>query len=139
MTKDLINKDQTLPTTAEELQKFIVVGNEALKEEEARLKAINDAELGQEVYLKYLYQAQEKARIVIEAVIRTGELLTLENKKTHKKPKFNESYTGVTLIGKSPLRGSESTLPENITKDLAFRYRFIYKNKEKVREIIDGY
>jgi len=134
MTKDLINKDQTLPTTAEELQKFIMVGNEALKAEEAKLKAINDAELGQEVYLKYLYQAQEKARIVIEAIIRTGELLTLENKKTHQKPKFLEGPSGGTLEigGDKALKGSESTLPENITKDLSHRYQIIFRNKEKV-------
>ncbi|KKL15256.1 hypothetical protein LCGC14_2507420 [marine sediment metagenome] len=74
--------------------------------------------------------AQEKARIVIEAVIKTGELL-IESGKSQQKPIRTEGRSGTTL------GGSESTLPENIDKDLAYRYRIIYRNRDKVRETID--
>jgi len=34
---------------------------------------------------------------------------------------------------------SEKSLPKNITKDLSHRYQFIFRNKEKVREITNRY
>jgi len=63
-----------VPSTIEELSKFILVGREKLVSVRAEIRAIEKVGLAQEVRNQKLAEAQSIAEAVLDAEIRMGEL-----------------------------------------------------------------
>jgi len=99
--KELIKKPELLPDTIDKLQEFVLIGKQRLIACKAHLKAINDVNLGINVYDQKLHETQDLAGIVLMAEAKMGELI----KKNP--PGFRRGKSG--QIKQNPL-------PPNITQ-----------------------
>jgi hypothetical protein len=72
---EIINVNNTLPTTIEDLSKFVLVGREKLVAVRAEIRAIEKVGLAQEVRQQKLQEAQDIAEAVLDAEVRIGELM----------------------------------------------------------------
>lgn len=86
---DIILQDHQLPSTVEDLSRFILVGREKLIAVRAEIRAINAVGLATEVREQKLKEAQAIAEAVLDAEVRIGQLMAEVPKAT----KGNQ-YTG---------------------------------------------
>ena len=102
---DLIKHDyETLPDTIEELNYFVKVGTEEIKAHKAVLKALQEAGASAEYFKDRLAHAQDRAEMVIEAMVRMGILI--ESEGEHRGGKSDRSSIG----------GTSNPLPKGIDK-----------------------
>lgn len=73
---EIINVNHALPTTIEDLSKFVLVGREKLVAVRAEIRAIDKVGLAQEVRAQKLSEAQDIADAVLDAEVRIGELMS---------------------------------------------------------------
>ena len=83
-----------LPSTIEDLSKFILIGNDKLQAVRAEISAIEKLGLAQEVHAQKLAEAQDIAEIVTLAKLKMGELLNGLPKVTNNNPIGNNQYRG---------------------------------------------
>ena len=88
---EIINANHALPTTIDDLSKFVLVGREKLVAVRAEIRAIEKVGLAQEVRTQKLAEAQDIAEAVLDAEVRIGELMS-------KVPKNQVSKTGKRII-----------------------------------------
>lgn len=69
------NAKERLPTTMDELSKFVLVGREKLVAVRAEIRAIEKVGLAQEVREQKLREAQDISEAVLDAEVRIGELM----------------------------------------------------------------
>jgi DNA N-6-adenine-methyltransferase (Dam). len=67
--------NQSLPSTLEDLSKFVLVGREQLVAVRAAIRAIDKVGIAQEVRNQKLKEGQEIAEAVLDAEVRIGELM----------------------------------------------------------------
>ena len=67
--------NQSLPSTIEDLSKFVLVGREQLVAVRAAIRAIDKVGIAQEVRNQKLKEGQEIAEAVLDAEVRIGELM----------------------------------------------------------------
>lgn len=72
---EIINVNHALPTTIDDLSKFVLVGREKLVAVRAEIRAIEKVGLAQEVRTQKLAEAQDIAEAVLDAEVRIGELM----------------------------------------------------------------
>lgn len=72
---EIINVNHALPTTIDDLSKFVLVGREKLVAVRAEIRAIDKVGLAQEVRTQKLAEAQDIAEAVLDAEVRIGELM----------------------------------------------------------------
>lgn len=123
MQQEIIEHEDNLPTTIEELIDFVIVGNEAIKSFKAKLRACNKAELAKNAKEQALMDGRKVSRLVYDAEIRLGELLSNIEPKRNK-----EGGTQSTSL---------KSLPEGITKDESRYAQEFYRNQEVVNEIFE--
>ena len=82
-------RPESLPTTLDELSRFVLVGREKLNAVRAEIRAIDKVGLAQEVRQQKLREAQEISEAVLDAEVRIGQLMA----KVPKATKGNQ-YTG---------------------------------------------
>lgn len=75
METGLTNVTGSLPTTIDDLSKFILVGREKLVAVRAEIRAIDKVGLAQEVREQKLHEAQDIAESVLDAEVKIGELM----------------------------------------------------------------
>jgi len=134
---DLITQSQNLPSTLEDLSRFVLVGREKLKAVRAEIRAIDNLNLATEVRAQKLQEAQEISNAVIDAETRIGVLtLQMEVKsggdrksekiKRHSGMTFDSGY----MTAEEALAEAEKLKPTTKTeriKELGF-------NKQQVSE-----
>ena len=72
---DIINVNHSLPTSIEDLSRFVLIGREKLVAVRAEIRAISKVGLAQEVREQKLKEAQEISEAVLDAEVRIGELM----------------------------------------------------------------
>lgn len=79
---DLINIENNLPVSIEDLSKFVLIGDDKLQAVKAEISAIKKLGLAKEVHEQKLREGQEIAEMVTLAKIKMGELLNSLPKAT---------------------------------------------------------
>lgn len=72
---DIITTNQQLPTTIEDLSKFVLIGRDKMTAVRAEIRAINKLGLAREVHEQKLQEAQEISEIVLDAEVKLGEMM----------------------------------------------------------------
>ena len=98
---ELKKQDIYLPATIEELHEFILIGKEKIKLHKAKIKAIQNSNMAEEVLKIALEDGQDAGTAVIYAEAKLGEFL-------EKIPKQGDKY--------SYLGGTIPSFPEGIDK-----------------------
>ena len=75
MQREIIEHEDKLPATIEELIDFVIVSNEAVQGFKAKLKACDKAESAKEARDTTLKDGRKMSRLHLEAESRLGELL----------------------------------------------------------------
>jgi len=112
--KDVVVADTLLPATAEELQKFILIGKEQLKAHKAKIRAIDKIGMAVAAKEAALTDAQDLADILLDAEAKLGEILAAT-------PDFHSSGKG-TMKRKS--------LPNGIDKKQSHYAQKVAKAKK---------
>ena len=86
---EIILANNNLPTTIDDLAKFVLIGRDRMAAVRAEMRAINRLELAQEVREQKLSEAQDIAEVVLDAEVKLGQLIAAMPKAT----KGNQ-YTG---------------------------------------------
>ena len=100
----IINQQNNLPTTVEDLSKFVLIGREKLNAVRAEIRAIDKVEFATEVREQKLSEAQDIAEAVLDAEVRLGELIAQLPKATSTN---NPSGTKKTQIDTAVDLGSD--------------------------------
>jgi len=104
---DLIKSTEHLLTTFEDLQKFILIGKEALKAQKAKIRAIEKAEMAATALEAARQDTQDIADILLDAEVKLGEMLE----------KIDKSASQLKGPQSGSQRGTaEKSLPSGITK-----------------------
>lgn len=72
---EIITTNTNLPTTIDDLSRFVLVGREKLVSVRAEIRAIEKVGLAQEVREQKLREAQDISEAVLDAEVRIGELM----------------------------------------------------------------
>ena len=87
---NLTTTNAQLPTTFEDLSKFVLIGREKLTAVRAEIRAIDKVGLAEEVRKQKLEEAQAISEAVLDAEVKIGELMAkvpkAQGKRTDKKP-----------------------------------------------------
>ncbi len=120
---DLVKRPEQLPSTIEELNKFILINKEKLKAYEAKLRAIEKVGLAKDVRNLALDDSQKMATALLWAEARLGELLD----------KIKQKYvsSGRGTIEKQP------SLPPGINKKQSHYAQQLAKHPEVINEVIE--
>jgi DNA modification methylase len=129
---EITTVNNSLPTTIEDLSKFVLIGREKLVAVRAEIRAIQKVGLAQEVREQKLAEAQEIAEAVLDAEVRIGELMAKVPKASHDR---GNQYTG----GKSTLVSGSQTKTEVIkaagfTPKQVERFETLAKHPEIVEQ-----
>jgi len=107
-----------LPTTIEDLQKFVLIGREKLIAVKANIRAIEKLELATEVREQKQEEAQFLASALLDAETRIGEILK-------ERPTETRSSHG----------GTSKPLPEGINKKQSHYFQTLAENKDIVEKV----
>ena len=91
MTEQIVVSEQRLPSTIEEISKFVLVGREKLAAVRAEINAIKKVGLAKEVLEQKKTEAQEIAELVTLAEVRIGAMLKEIPKATPNNNPFHEN------------------------------------------------
>lgn len=86
---DIIVTNSSLPSTIEDLSRFVLVGREKLTAVRAEIRAIDKVGLAQEVRAQKLAEAQDISEAVLDAEVRLGELMSKLPKNNVGRPEKN--------------------------------------------------
>jgi hypothetical protein len=71
----IITVNQQLPSTIEDLAKFVLIGRDRMAAVRAEIRAIDKLGLASTVYKQKLQEAQDIAEIVLDAEVKMGEMI----------------------------------------------------------------
>lgn len=83
---DLIVREKNLPSTMEDLSKFVLVGRDKLQAVRAEISAMQNLNLAKDVREQKLAEGQEIGKLVLLAEARLGELFNQMPKQTNNNP-----------------------------------------------------
>lgn len=72
---EIITTNQQLPTTIEDLSKFVLIGRDRMTAVRAEIRAISKLGLASTVYQQKLQEAQDIAEVVLDAEVKLGEMM----------------------------------------------------------------
>ena len=72
---EIINVNHALPTTIDDLSRFVLIGREKLVAVRAEIRAIDKVGVAQGVRAQKLKEAQEISEAVLDAEVKIGELM----------------------------------------------------------------
>ena len=123
---ELQTQNYNLPTTIEDLSKFVLIGREQLNAVRAAIRAIDKVGLATEVREQKLQEAQDLADAVLDAEVRIGEL-------TAELPKAQGARN--ELRCNDAPKSKASRLEEmGIQKDAVKRFEQLAKHPEAVKQ-----
>ena len=117
----LILKKNQLPIKTEDLFKFILVGKEKLRAQQAKIRAIDKVGMAHAAKEAALTDAQDIADILLDAEAKLGEMLESVPKKREKQG--------------SSQRTSLPSLPSGITKKDSHYAQELARNKDIIEEV----
>jgi hypothetical protein len=120
-SKDLIAYKEQIPTTVEDLQKFILIGKESLNAQKAKIRAIEKANMALAAKEAALQDTQDIADILLDAEVKLGEMLKRIEPKRDKQG--------------SNQRTSLPSLPPGINKKQSHEAQKLSKNPELVAAV----
>lgn len=97
MKTEVTNVNNSLPTTLEDLSRFVLVGREKLVAVRAEIRAIEKVGLAKEVREQKLEEAQGIADAVLDAEVRIGELMK-QVPKGSGGDRRSEKFKNVTVV-----------------------------------------
>ena len=116
--KELIIKKEHLPDTIKDLHKFILVGKEKLKAQQAKINAIKNLDVSHTAMKAAQEDGLRIGEVVLNAEAKLGELLKgIPNKK---------ASSG----------GGTRSLPKDITKKQSHYAQQVYENKDLIEETL---
>jgi DNA modification methylase len=130
---NLIISNSNLPTTIEDLSKFVLVGREKLTAVRAEIRAIDKLDLAKEVREQKKQEAQLLGEALLDAEAKIGEML----KQIPKATKGNQ-YTG-KMVNDSSVDNQKPK--KEVLKDLGFnekqaeRFETLAENKEIIEQV----
>lgn len=130
---DIIKGDANLPTTIEDLSRFVLIGREKLVAVRAEIRAIEKVGLAQEVREQKLHEAQEISEAVLDAEVRIGELMA-------KVPKAQGKRTDIqptdSAVGKYDVIEKAGFTPKQVERfeTLAAHPEIVAQAKAEARE-----
>ena len=98
MNEIAIMPDAHLPSTLEDLSRFVLIGREKLVAVRAEIRAIEKVGLAQAVRTQKLKEAQAISEAVLDAEVRLGQLMQEVPKATPNNNPFHENDSGVDLV-----------------------------------------
>ena len=101
---DIVKQRTQLPTTTDELHKYIIIGKERLKARQAEIRAYDKIDYAENAKAAVKENAQNEADTLLDAEAKLGELLAAIDKTDSK---LRGSSQGTTV---------KKTLPPTITK-----------------------
>ena len=123
MATELIKRPESLPDSIDKLRDFILIGQEALKAQEAKLRAIDKVGISKQARDSVLIDVQGLASNLLWAEAKMGELLA-ETVKAR----------GNTSLG---YQGRTKTLPPSITKKQSHYAQQLFKYPGIIQEVIE--
>jgi hypothetical protein len=121
---------QSLPTTTEELHKFILIGKESLKAQKAKIRAIEKANMALAAKEAALQDTQDIAEILLDAEVRLGEMLA------QIKPEYSiSSSKGTNGLPKGAAPRREKSLPPGINKKQSHEAQQLSRNPDMVEQV----
>ena len=123
---NLTTTNAQLPTTFEDLSKFVLIGREKLTAVRAEIRAIDKVGLAEEVRKQKLEEAQAISEAVLDAEVKIGELMAkvpkAQGKRTDKKPTD-------TAVGKYDVIKEAGFTPKQVE-----RFETLAKNSDIVEQ-----
>ena len=123
---NLTTTNAQLPTTFEDLSKFVLIGREKLTAVRAEIRAIDKVGLAEEVRKQKLEEAQAISEAVLDAEVKIGELMAkvpkAQGKRTDKKPTD-------TAVGKYDVIKEAGFTPKQVE-----RFETLAKNPDIVEQ-----
>ena len=89
---DLIVRENNLPTTLEDLSKFVLIGRDKLQAVRAEISALKNLNLAKDVREQKLAEGQEIGKLVLLAEARLGELFNQMPKQTNNNPQGKNQF-----------------------------------------------
>lgn len=150
---DLIVRENNLPTTPEDLSKFVLVGRDKLQAVRAEISALKNLDLAKEVREQKLAEGQEIGKLVLLAEARLGELFNQTPKATkgtganqyQEKPaeipavrKFSNAQS-IEIDDKPPTKSKLEVAAEmGFNKNQVAEFQKLANNPEAVQKAIDN-
>ena len=103
--------NSSLPTTIEDLSKFVLVGREKLIAVKAEIRAIEKVGLAKEVREQKLHEAQDIAEAVLDAETRIGQLMAQVQKAKGGQP-FHKKFTIDTGVDSKKYKHDTDTVSD---------------------------
>ena len=134
---DIVTYENNLPSTAEDLSKFILVGTEKLNSVRAEIRAMQGVVLAKDVVDQKLKEGQIIGKVVLEAKARLGEM-TAQMETASGGDRRSDSFKSQAgeTFEKKPSK-EEQLKKIGISKQKASVYEQIYKHPELMTEAID--
>jgi len=117
---DIVKQRTQLPTTTDELHKYIIIGKERLKARQAEIRAYDKIDYAENAKAAVKENAQNEADTLLDAESKLGELLAVIPPKRH---------------GLGSKGGTSPTLPKTITKKESHYAQTISSNPEIVEQV----
>ena len=132
----IVSRENTLPTTIEDLSKFALIGREKLVAVRAEIRAINKVGLAQEVREQKLREAQDIAEAVLDAETRIGELMLQVPKNQVGRPSKNIDSSVDNLPTKAEVIRDAGFTPKQVERfqTLAAHPEIVEQAKAEARE-----
>ena len=92
---EIITTNTNLPTTIDDLSRFVLIGREKLVSVRAEIRAIEKVGLAQEVREQKLREAQDISEAVLDAEVRIGELMAKVPKEPGRRNDIKPADTAV--------------------------------------------
>lgn len=129
---DVINYQEQLPDTLEDLSRFVLVNEERVQALRAQIRAIKKVSLAKEVYEQKLAEAQEIGQITVEAAQKMGELLLTIQKQSGKRTDIETSSATTDEVKTKTEIISEIGIERHAAND----YQQMAQNPEAVQAAI---
>ena len=133
---EVVIQNLNLPTTIEDLSKFVLVGREKLTSVRAEIRAIDKLQLAEEVRNQKREEALMLSEALLDAEVRLGDLLSKIPKDRSFKGNQWQSDTTVDLPKANTQRPKKEVIQElGFTQKQAERFETLAKNKDLVEQV----
>ena len=132
MNEIALKPEIILPSTIEDLSRFVLVGREKLVAVRAEIRAIEKVGLAQQVREQKLKEAQAISEAVLDAEVKIGELMREIPKATN--GGANQYQAKTTAVSKEQKSKSEIIQKSGFTQKQAERFQILAANPEVVEQ-----